>query len=443
MISRLSRTAKKRILSMILVAIVFVLIHFITDPVFGDEVGFRKGAVQYDHNYFLYVYARYFTWSSRFILDLLMLWIPSLPAVVWKVLDLGVILLLYWLLAKFSDRHLETALLLCAYPFMHMGSAGWIATTTIYLWPFTAALAAFFLLLHKDAEEKILCSFTYFILVIYAANNEILACLYAVALIIYRYTCREKIKKYRGQLLWIIISLFICILGIINVLVCPGNTARIAKETTKWMPQFQELNIFQRVRICIVSTLQHFTSIPNILFLVFAFLLAWHVWKRAEKNRQKVYALLPLFISVILTIYYFITNIVIHRNVTYLLPEIAIKTGSPEFFDQFVLLVLAVLYLAGVLWALSFLYQRKEEKIQRLGIYIGSLASRFALIFSPTMLASGTRIYFLIYMALIWLEIDLMKKIKNHYIQKIIQCVLIIGIIINLCMVYMMQQKYG
>ena len=37
-------------------------------------------------------------------------------------------------------------LCICSYPFMHLGSAGWIATTTNYLWPFTAGLLAFYML---------------------------------------------------------------------------------------------------------------------------------------------------------------------------------------------------------------------------------------------------------------------------------------------------------
>lgn len=270
-----------------IVIVVFILIHFITEPIFGDEVNFRKGALKYYNNYFLYIYHRYFTWSSRFILDLFMLWIPSLPAIIWKFLDISVIMLLYWLLARFSDQHFETALLLCAYPFMHMGSAGWIATTTIYLWPFTAALWAFFLLTYKKLEEKLFYKVLYFVLIIYATNNEILACLYVVTLLIYLYCEWEKIKKDHHQMRWIFASIFICCFGIVNVLICPGNSARITKEVEKWMPQFYELNILAKLRICIVSTLQHFTSIPNVIFILFAFLLAYNVWKNTEKKNKK------------------------------------------------------------------------------------------------------------------------------------------------------------
>lgn len=440
---RLSMSGKKRLLAGVVVIVVFILIHMIADPVFGDEVGFRRDALQYNYNYLLYVYHRYFTWSSRFLLDLLMLSLPSLPTVLWKVLDVGVVIVLYWLLTRFSGRYFEPALLLCTYPFMHMGSAGWIATTTIYLWPFTAALLAFFLLVHKDSEEKLSCSVTYFILIIYAANNEILACLYTGALMIYLYWGRERIKKQRSQLLWIFISLIICCLGVINVLACPGNSVRIGREVTRWMPEFYKLNILEKMRICIVATLQHFTSVPNIIFMLFAFLITWHVWNKAKRKWHKVCGVVPLFISTILTGYYFIVNIVIHRNINYLQPDIMVKTGSHKFWSQMLLVILAVIYLAVVVWALCFLWKEKEEKMRQAGIYMGGLVSRFVLVFSPTMLASGTRIYFVFYMSLIWLEITLIKRIKDRHILRIVYCILGIGIIINLCMVYMMQQKYS
>lgn len=152
---------------------------------------------------------------------------------------------------------------------------------------------------------------------------------------------------------------------------------------------------------------------------------------------------MPLLISVMVTGYYFVVNIIINQNLNYVQPDIIVKIGSYNFFAQMVLLVLAVIYLIMVLWALSFLYRSKEEKVKQIGIYMGGLASRFALLLSPTMLSSGTRIYFLYYMSLIWLEIDLAKKIRNCYILMIVRCILAIGIIINLCMVYMMQQKYS
>lgn len=438
---------KKRLQAFFIVIFVFLVIHFIASPVFGDDIKFRERLIQNNYNYFPYIYHRYFTWSSRFILEYFMMLILSLPSVLWKILDFGMVLLLYYLLSGFSSQYLDIALLICTYPFMHMASAGWIATTANYLWPFIAALAAFSLFVHKENKSKISCLIVYCILLLYAVNNEILSCLYIAALVIYLYISGKDRKNVciqkRDKKLWVLISFFICFLGIVNVVICPGNPMRFKKEIVQWMPQFNALTVFSKFRICIVSTLQHFTSVPNVIFLLFSFLIAFIIWDSRQEIYKKVIGFIPFIISVGVTVYYFITNIIINHNINYLQPVIIIESGSPSFFKQGILLVLSVVYLVCILAGILFIYSSLQEKVQYTGIFMGGLASRFALVFSPTMLASGTRVYFIFYMCLVWIEAELMKKVKNIYILRFARLVLVAGIIINICMVYLMQRKYG
>lgn len=438
-------SGKKRLQAFFIVIFVFLVIHFIASPVFGDDIKFRERLIQNNYNYFSYIYHRYFTWSSRFILEYFMMLILSLPSVLWKIFDFGMVLLLYYLLSGFSSQYLDIALLICAYPFMHMASAGWIATTSNYLWPFIAALAAFSLFVHKENKNRISCLAGYCILLIYAVNNEILSCLYIAALAIYLCTYGKGRKHVmdRERKLWILISFFICFLGIVNVIMCPGNPVRLKKEIIQWMPQFNSLAVFSKFRICIVSTLQHFTSIPNVIFLLFSFLVAFIIWDSHQETYKKVIGFIPFIISICTTCYYFITNILINHNINYLQPGIIIERGSASSWEQGILLVLSVVYLVCILAGLLFIYNSLQEKIQYTGIFMGGLASRFALVFSPTMLASGTRVYFIFYMGLAWIEAGLMKKIRNIYILRFARLVLVAGIIINICMVYLMQRKYG
>ena len=93
-------------------------------------------------------------------------------------------------------------------------------------------------------------------------------------------------------------------------LLCPGNAIRKKQEILDWMPQFLSLNIVDKMRICIVSTFQHFTSIPNVIFLLFGFVLACVVIKESKNKYKKVVAYIPIVISSISTAYYAITEII-------------------------------------------------------------------------------------------------------------------------------------
>ena len=83
-----------------------------------------------------------------------------------------------------------------------------------------------------------------------------------------------------------------------------------------------------------------------------------------------------------------------------------------------------------------------EQSFCLVSIYFGGLISRFTLLFSPTMLASGTRIYFIFYMAQIWILSKLFEKIKSQPLRILCYIICIAGIIVNLIMLYMLQRKY-
>ena len=111
--------------------------------------------------------------------------------------------------------------------------------------------------------------------------------LYLAAIIIYALYNRERIQKHTHMHLYsIYIGAAISTIFIIVELLCPGNTIRKKQEILDWMPQFLSLNIVDKMRICIVSTFQHFTSIPNVIFLLFGFVLACVVIKES-KNKYK------------------------------------------------------------------------------------------------------------------------------------------------------------
>lgn len=159
-------------------------------------------------------------------------------------------------------------------------------------------------------------------------------------------------------------------------LLCPGNAIRKKQEILDWMPQFLSLNIVDKMRICIVSTFQHFTSIPNVIFLLFGFVLACVVIKESKNKYKKVVAYIPIVISSISTAYYAITEIIGKHKLVYAEPDITIRMGSGEFCKQVVICLAAIIYLFCIIACLywSFAKTSKGERrsaVINILIYLG------------------------------------------------------------------------
>ena len=132
-----------------------------------------------------------------------------------------------------------------------------------------------------------------------------------------------------------------------------------------------------------------------------------------------------------------------------MLPEVTMKSSS-QILMQMILFVLSVIYLICMLISIFYIFRddtkygvkQYEQSFCLVSIYFGGLISRFTLLFSPTMLASGTRIYFIFYMAQIWILSKLFEKIKSQPLRILCYIICIAGIIVNLIMLYMLQRKY-
>ncbi|UYJ40215.1 MAG: hypothetical protein OGM15_11530 [Lachnospiraceae bacterium] len=447
---KLGEMPKSEKVVLILILLFFGIIHLYIRPVFCDDVKFRTQFINANYKIVNLLGKRYMQWSSRVVIEFVMYIMTVLPVIIWKILDILCIFVLYKILSKYVKNKILLGLCICSYPFMHLGSAGWIATTTNYLWPFTAGLLAFYMLDKYFFDKIILYYMLYISLVVYTVSNEIFALLYLASIIIYAIYNRERIQKLTHTHLYsIYIGGVTSVIFIMFELLCPGNAIRKKQEILDWMPQFLSLNIVDKMRICIVSTFQHFTSIPNVIFLLFGFVLACVVIKESKNKYKKVVAYIPIVISSISTAYYAITEIIGKHKLVYAEPDITIRMGSGEFCKQVVICLAAIIYLFCIIVCLywSFAKTSKGERrsaVINILIYLGGLISRFVLIISPTMLASGTRMYFVFYISQIYLLNILYDRIKKYkLIRLLVIAMLIIGMIWNLLTVYLFQRPYN
>lgn len=116
------------------------------------------------------------------------------------------------------------------------------------------------------------------------------------------------------------------------------------------------------MRICIVSTFQHFTSIPNVIFLLFGFVLACVVIKESKKQIQKSSSYIPIVISSISTAYYAITEIIGKHKLVYAEPDITVRIGTGEFCKQIVICLAS--YCIFVLYYSLFILEFCKNKVK-------------------------------------------------------------------------------
>lgn len=209
----------------VVLAAIELFIHlFFISPTFRDDVTFahfldEQGILDWSISFFE-------TWSSRIFINFVLVIFASLPSIVWKIADVGMILLLTTSISSLFIREnkrfynwVVTALFLI-FPFTLMSTAGWIATTTNYLWP--AAAGAYCLtLLKRESSVGWYDYIKYGFATLYATSLEQLSVIFVVIL-----SCFTAHYSYIKRTRNVKQSIFLLMLTVSNLYIhisCPDK----------------------------------------------------------------------------------------------------------------------------------------------------------------------------------------------------------------------------
>lgn len=381
----------------------------------GDDVFFGKQMNSLIHGN--YISKRYNTWSSRLIIESILISITGINTNIWRVIDTTIYTISALLIMKIINKDNKTyinwigCLLFLIYPYADLSSAGWGATTTNYLWCFCFGMISFLPLINREngkKNSKIIYPISTLSL-FYAINQEQMCAIVLGFNILYLANTiykKEKISKYN------IMCLLISVLGLIFIVTCPGNAVRKLAETNNWYPEFSKYGIIQKVYLGIISTASIIVGNKIILFL-FSLILAYATLVYSKTNFSKIVAILnfitvssiTIFKSLLLDIFPKINdafNVLNYQGI----PKLADKVSYIPLFIT-LLLVVSTFYMILVIF--------KDKHLLPLFIFLAGICSRLIIGFSPTVFASGARTAFFLYMSLISTMIFVINKL---YLEK-------------------------
>ena len=123
--------------------VLMILMHLVMG-VNGDDIRYAK--VLSNQTLVDYISYRYYNWSSRVLIESILIVLVRQNMILWEIIDCVLYTIgVYYVIKVFNRRNsthiaLLGVLLFLMYPFHEMATAGWMATTLNYLWPFSFAM---------------------------------------------------------------------------------------------------------------------------------------------------------------------------------------------------------------------------------------------------------------------------------------------------------------
>ena len=396
-------------------------------PYYGDDTIYQS--ILSNKTYFNWVSELYLVWSGRIVLTSLLVAFLNIPLIFWKLSNAFFFTLLVYSIVKtikLNSLFAFTVMLLLLYlPINILNSSSfWITGSINYLWPISSLMYLIYVL-KEFYDTKNITNYQFIFSIVFAllaSNNEqsalVLVVLYSIIIIL----SFIETKRINSR---IVIIYFIILIGFLILMLAPGNYNRLNTEIIGIMPSFGMLTIYDKLMFGI-----NFTS--QILFYEFkyyllALTLIVNLLSFKLNRKSFLFSLIPLTIvsfKIIFDVYLrFNPYCTICNDIHYILFNF--KYFSVHNFYEWIHLIPTIIlfiYVLSILISTIQIIQNIKDTIFYVLIYLASLSSSIILGFSPTIEASGNRIYLLMVVLLITFSCFLfsqIKVIKNNLIINI------------------------
>lgn len=371
----------------IFLGILVFIWHIFVKVNFGDDVTYFKGVINrsYDGSVVNYIYDRYLTWTSRIIIEPIMIFLLDINIWVWKVLDTLVYVLIAKNLAILVNDKNEYQLdyiicaLVAAYPISTLFGTGWLAVSLNYVWPLMLAL--FVLTLFKkimDGKEiKVYQLILYVLASIFAFNQEQTVMLMTVYIIIFLGVIIWK-KKYNKSISIILgLEIIIAIAQLLFSVLSPGNNMRSQYEIL-WRRDFGMFSLIERIYLSFNITMKEIFTNKSIgvFFVILLFFTTYLVFQNYKSIIIRLISIIPVVSFLLITFneYFLKYNFIVEIDVT--------NYDSIKCY----LFIAIVFIVIGCLAINIYLLYPDSSKIILFLIVLGmGLASRVVLGISPTL----------------------------------------------------------
>ena len=384
----------------------FLLFWHLPLPIYGDDayllplIGQRSIR---EH------FAELYRYNGKIFTDFLAFLFYHLPYTVWKLFNTGVFTLCAALLVRlFTNGSVSDTFACCGlillFPLHYLGTAGWIATCTNYLYPLTGLLLIALQLKCVCSQNcskmpRILLTIP---VMIYVLNQDQAAMILLGGLFLFLLYI-WKIQPHSKQTISIVAGYFLlALIGYLIMFCLPGHLNRMhdTLEMELYLPDYVNWSIWKKLYRGYTSTVANMFFQDAQMLVLFSLLLFLAVYKQASALQRGI-ALFPL--AGFFGLYLINKNTFLHTP--YGMPELLPLSTAAGIaglaFTCLSLLCMVITICCGI---------HSRNKWFLLGLLILGAGSRLMMGFSATLYASSYRTYTYLFFALIACCLLLLKE---------------------------------
>lgn len=434
--------SKKQKILLFTILMIVIFISHLNEGLweFGDDIYFKDAINTIGNGSLIeYLKFRYKTWSGRIIVEAIMVSIINYEFI-WRVLNSIMMCILIYSMYKFVkssslDNDYEEYILLfklCTLlsiflidKEVYKWSISWVTGSFNYLWPMSLGL--FSLIPFKQAifnesySKKLYIM--YFLSTVVACNTEQVAAFTICFAIISNLWIYIRYKKI--DIILILHNIFMIMIALVLFL-SPGNVVRYNAEVLNWYPNFDMLTSLEKIYRGLVLLIYHLFNNYIVVIFIMCLIIAILIYDKYKSRLIRFVSILPL---ASIAIYYMILKNYISPLPSQIIDyENLINFNFKTYFSTGMFLSVLII----IPYLIYLILDDIDNRMMVIILYFASLCCTLVMSFSPTIYASGARVFFstdiiiLIIMCILLREVIFNRQLHIKLLSDIIMSVLLL-----------------
>ena len=382
----------------------------------GDDAFFY----QYTHEmgFFEYLSWRYQTWVGRMSGEAMVYIAFSLGIWFWRIVNAMMLVLLPRGVLKLAEKAAgirtknflpgESVAVVSGYLLMAIMTVGyaaiWINGSIFYTWSFTCGIWALvpvadivFDTGDGGSGDHNTWHFFYSIPCAVLASmsiEQMAAVLVTFEVLAVLVVILRKHEKQRTILL--IIQTAVTVVAFVILFLAPGNDIRVASEVQNWMPQYEELSFWEHLFVTVQWLVSSFANENRLLLFGIWLAGILHIICKNERKASDVACMTAagLFSAAALLPF---AGIKVFSDCGLHIADITVRLEQvPRIEEMQAANWFAMCWwIAALLFTCILIWKVSKHNVVLMLVWLGGIASEAIMHFSPTIYASGARVYYL------------------------------------------------
>lgn len=382
----------------------------------GDDAFFY----QYTHEmgFFEYLSWRYQTWVGRMSGEAMVYIAFSLGIWFWRIVNAMMLVLLPCGVLKLAEKATgirtknflpgESVAVVSGYLLMAIMTVGyaaiWINGSIFYTWSFTCGIWALvpvadivFDTGDGGSGDHNTWHFFYSIPCAVLASmsiEQMAAVLVTFEVLAVLVVILRKHEKQRTILL--IMQTAVTVVAFVILFLAPGNDIRVASEVQNWMPQYEELSFWEHLFVTVQWLVSSFANENRLLLFGIWLAGILHIICKNERKASDVACMTAagLFSAAALLPF---AGIKVFSDCGLHIADITVRLEQvPRIEEMHAANWFAMCWwIAALLFTCILIWKVSKHNVVLMLVWLGGIASEAIMHFSPTIYASGARVYYL------------------------------------------------